>query len=174
MLRLIFAFGEIALHRRGPEQLPASQFLLALVLAAYLVVALLTSRLLGLVVYPALMVFVETTLELAFIWCVLRAFERQRRFTQTACAVLGTDALINVLGWPLIFWENALAAPATELTPPQILQFLLWVWSIDISSSILARSLERPYVLAVAIVIGYVLLSVSLRVSMFPPVPATN
>jgi hypothetical protein len=174
VLRLVFAFVEIALHRRGPEQLPASQFLFAVVLATYLVVALLTSRLLGFAVAPAPMVFIETALQLAFIWCLLRAFERNRRFTQTACAVVGADTLINVLRWPLIFWDNALAAPATELTLPQIFQFLLWVWSIDISSSILARALDRPYVLAVAIVIGYVMLSVSLRVSLFPPVPAVT
>jgi hypothetical protein len=169
VLSLILPFVEIALHRRGPEHLPASRFLFGLVLVVYLVVALLTTRILNDPVYPPPAVIIQFMLELAFIWCVLRAFERQRRFVQTACAGFGTDTLLNLLGLPFIFWHRALGVAPTDITLPQVLQFLLWVWSLDIAASILSRALERPYVVALAIVIGYEMLSVSLHFTLYPP-----
>jgi hypothetical protein len=169
VLSLILPFVEIALHRRGPEHLPASRFLFGLVLVTYVAIAALRTRALNDPGYPMLAVIIQLVLEVAFIWCLLRAFERQRRFVQSACAVLGTDALMYVLSLPLIFWHRALAAPPSELTPPLVLQFLLWVWSLDIATWIMSRALERPYVVALAIVIGYVLLSASLHFTLFPP-----
>ena len=169
MLRLISAFVEIAFHRRSPGDLPASRVFFGAVLAVYLVVNLVTTRSLHIVRYPELMVLFETTLGLAFIWAVLRAFERQRRFRQAACAVLGTDTLLNLFTVPLVLWHGSLHAPDTETTIPQVLFVLVAIWSVDISSFIMARALERPYVVAVAIMLGYLLLSVSVRAQLFPP-----
>jgi uncharacterized membrane protein YagU involved in acid resistance len=139
------------------------------VLAIYLAVALLRTALLNDPANPIAAVLIQLALEFAFIWCVLRAFERQPRFVQTACAVFGADALLNLLALPLVLWYRGLAAAPTEMTLPQVLQFLLWVWSLDISAWIMSRALERPYVVALAIVIGYVMLSASLHFTLFPP-----
>jgi uncharacterized membrane protein YagU involved in acid resistance len=156
---LISAFVDIALHRRGPEHLPASQFLLGLLVATNLAAGLLTVQIADDPALPFAAVLIQTALELAFIWCVLRAFERQRRFIQSAAAVLGTDMLLALLEWPLLVWDKSLDAPLTELTLPRMIDFLIWAWSIDISAAIMSRALERPYVVALAIVIGYVMLS---------------
>ena len=169
MWRLISAFVEIAFHRRGPEQLPSSGFLLALVLAANLGIALLTVSLADVVDHPVLMVIVDAAFWLAFVWCVLRAFERERRFRQTASALLGTDTLLSLLGLPIVLWHRALNAPPTEATLPSVFYLLIVVWSVDIGAFILSRALDRMYVLAVAIVVGYLLLSISLRATLFPP-----
>jgi hypothetical protein len=169
VLRLILAFVDIALHRKSPEHLPASRFFFAAVLVVYLAVALVTTRCLEIVAYPELMIAFETVLGLAFVWSVLRLFERQRRFRQTACAVLGTDTLLNLLTVPLVLWHRSLGAPDTEATVPLVLYVLVAIWSIDVSAFIMARALERPYVLTVAIMLGYVLLSVSVRATLFPP-----
>jgi len=169
VLRLILAFAEIAVHRKSPADLPSSQFFFTVVLVVYLAVALVTTRYLDIVAYPELMALLETVLALAFIWSVLRAFERQRRFRQTACAVLGTDTLLNLLTVPLVIWHRSLGAPDTETTIPQIMYVIVAIWSVDVSAFILARALERPYVLAVAIMLGYLLLSVSVRATLFPP-----
>jgi hypothetical protein len=169
VLRLILAFVDIALHRKSPEHLPASRFFFAAVLVVYLAVALVTTRYLEIVAYPELMIAFETVLGLAFVWSVLRLFERQRRFRQTACAVLGTDTLLNLLTVPLVLWHRSLGAPDTEATVPLVLYVLVAIWSIDVSAFIMARALERPYVLTVAIMLGYVLLFVSVRATLFPP-----
>jgi hypothetical protein len=168
VLRLILAFVEIAFHRRSPEDLPASRMFFGAVLVVYLAVGLVTTRYLQVVAYPELMVLFETVLGLGFVWGVLRMFERQRRFRQTACAVLGTDTLLNLVTVPLVLWHGSLHAPNSETTIPQILFVLVAIWSVDISAFIMARALERPYVLTVAIMLGYLLLTVSVRAQLFP------
>jgi hypothetical protein len=174
VLRLIVAFAEIALHRRGPEDLPSSRFLFGLVLAVYVIVAFVTLRLGAVVERLTLMLVVDTAFSLAFVWAVLRAFEHERRFRQTMSALLGTDALLNLLSVPLLYWNRALEAAGAEPTAPAVAFLVLAVWSIDVSGFILARALGRPYALGVAIMLGYVLLSVSLRLSLFPPLPPAS
>jgi hypothetical protein len=168
VLRLILAFVEIAFHRRSPEDLPASRMFFGAVLVVYLAVGLVTTRYLQVVAYPELMVLFDTVFGLGFVWGVLRAFERQRRFRQAACAVLGTDTLLNLVTVPLVLWHGSLHAPGSETTIPQILFVLVAIWSVDISAFIMARALERPYVLTVAIMLGYLLLQVSVRAQLFP------
>jgi hypothetical protein len=77
--------------------------------------------------------------------------------------------LLNLVTVPLVLWNGSLHAPNTETTIPQVLFILVAIWSVDISAFIMARALERPYVLTVAIMLGYLLLTVSVRVQLFPP-----
>jgi hypothetical protein len=164
VLRLIFAFVEIMLHRRGPEHLPAAGFLFGTVLLVSLAVELAALRLSAVVERPLLLTLVDTALDLVFVWAVLRLFDRERRFKQTATALLGADTLLNLLSLPLVLWNQSLEGA----TAPALLFLLLAIWSIDIAGFILSRTLERPYALGVAIMLGYVLLSISLRMSFFP------
>jgi hypothetical protein len=166
---LVFAFVDIALHRRGPDQLPASTFLLTLVLAGYLFIVFFALALQSSAAAAAALLVFETAIYLLFVWAVLKAFKRERRFLQTATAMLGVDTLFNALGLPLLAWENALTGAGAETTAPLVLSLLLFVWSIDVSGFILSRALERPYVLGVGIVLGYVMLSYSIRTAFLPP-----
>jgi hypothetical protein len=167
LLRLILAFVEIAFHRRSPADLPASRAFFFAVLVVYVAFGLVTTRYFEFVRYPELLVAFETTLELAFIWSVLRAFERERRFRQTAVAVLGVDALLNLATVPLLFWHRSLHVAKDEPTIPNLLLLLVQIWSIDVSAFILARALERPYVLTIALMLGYVLFLISVDATFF-------
>ena len=168
MLRLILAFVEIAFHRRSPADLPASRAFFLAVFGVYFAVGLVSTRWLQIGKYPELMVAFETVLGLAFIWSVLHLFQRERRFRQTAVAMLGADTFLNLLTVPLLIWHASLHAKPGETTVPYLLFVLVGIWSVDVSAFILSRALERPYVLAVAIMLGYLLLSVSARVTLFP------
>ena len=168
MLRLILAFVEIALHRRSPEDLPSSRGFFVAVLVVNLFFAVVTARYLQLVAYPELMIVFDTALELGFIWGVLRMFERERRFRQTAAAVLGVDVLLGLLNLALLIWHRALHVPKDDVTIPYMLSLVVLIWSVDVSSFILSRAVERPYVLTVAIMLGYLLLSISADATFFP------
>jgi hypothetical protein len=167
VLRLVFAFVDIALHRRGPDHLPASQFLLGLVLVAYIAVVFISLAMQSSAGVAARSLVIETAIYLLFVWTVLKTFNKERRFLQTATAMLGVDTLLNALGLPLLAWEGAVSEPA-QLTMPLILSLMLLIWWVDVCSFILARALSRPYVLGVAIVLGYVLLSYSMRTALLP------
>ena len=168
VLRLILAFVEIAFHRRSPADLPASRAFFLAVFVVYFGVGIVSTRYLQVGKYPELMVTFETVLALAFIWSVLHAFQRERRFRQTAVAMLGADTFLNLLTVPLPLWHTSLHANPGETTVPDVLFLLVAIWSLDVSAFILSRALERPYVLAMAIMLGYLLLSVSARVTLFP------
>jgi hypothetical protein len=175
--RLILAFVEIALHRRGPEDLPASGFFFAIVLALYLPVAWLNLHVSPIEIeHPALWVVVDTALGLAFVWTLLRAFRHESRFRQTAGALLGADTILNLLNIPPTLWYGAQLEAQRDTAIPLLVLVLLGIWTVDIAGFVLSRALGRPYVLAVAIMLGYVLLAFSFRVTFFPPInlPATN
>jgi len=169
VLRLALAFVDIALHRRGPEELPASTFLLVLVLAASLLAAFAALQLAPpLEQRAALLLAFDTAVYGGFIWGVLKAFDHGPRFKQTATALFGTDALLNLLSLPLLLWTRGLDSVGAATTAPTIFRLLLIAWSIDIAGYVLSRGIGRPYVLGVSIMIGYVLLMISLQTSLFP------
>ena len=172
MLRLILVFVDIMLHRRGPEDLPSSQFLVWLMLAVATAVDLAISIANGGTAREAAVVVLIQFLDVWFVWALLRTFNRQRRFRQTMCALLGTETILNLAGAPLVPLLTASAAASTEpqITLPLLLTALLGVWSIDIAAFVFARAVERPYVLCVAIMLGYVLLIVSLQTTLLPSV----
>src|SRR5688500_14789639 len=90
------------LHRRGPDTLPSSPFLLsalfALAFAADVAVLALAGRS---VRWFAVHVLVFG-LNVWFVWALLRTFNRQTRFRQTMTALLGTGVLLTVLQAPLV------------------------------------------------------------------------
>lgn len=171
MLRLVSVFVDIAFHRRGPDALPASTFLLGLTVAAYVAVFLLTLRL---AVNPPLVVVVahtiNTVLGVLLTWSLLRAFARERRLKQTITALFGTGVLLNVLVLPTLLWARSLEQSGSETTAAEVLLTVLVVWDIDITGFVFSRAIERPYLLGLAFAIGFWLLLEALRASMFPPV----
>lgn len=104
-------------------------------------------------------VIVDAFAYLAYFWIVLRLFRRERRFRQTAGALLGTEILLYLLSMPLLLWSRAIDAPDAQLTIPSLLYIVLFIWSIDIAGFILSKAIERPYILGVVIVVLYVMIS---------------
>jgi hypothetical protein len=164
--RLILVFVEITLHRRGPEQLPSSQFFFLLVLGVSTCVDLLVLQVDEVAARSVVVSLLTTVLDIAFVWAVLRTFDRERRFRQTMSAMLGVTAILSILIVPLALWSQAIDVPEGEVALPWLFLLLLAIWQIDIWGFVLARALDRPYALGVAIMLGYVLLSVSLTQSL--------
>ena len=167
---LVNTFFDIALHRQGPEDLPASRFLFVVVVLCYCLVGILsvlvtTPRLvyaLGAVGLSALLLFV-------FVAATLLFFRKSQRFLQTMTAYAGVDALLTLLGLPLLVW----IAQASGESPPALavwLYLLLIIWSLEVFSYILSRSLEVAHWMAAAMVITYFFVSYSLNSLFFSPV----
>jgi hypothetical protein len=173
VLRVLQAFFEILLHRRGPDGLPASRFLLGLVLVAYVLMDVVSYIVPSSVQHPLLFLVVDVSLDMAFIWSLLRAFEHERRFLQTAIAYFGVGTLLNLFGAPLLPWLRSVELGQPEAIVPDVLGVLLFIWRIEVSGFVIARSLSRPYVVGVAIMLGYALLSLSLLDTFFPQQPAS-
>ena len=163
MLRLIFAFVDIMLHRRGPESLPSSRFLLWALLATYLAMVFVVDWLAGpMPIWFAVDILV-LGLHVWFVWALLRTFGRLARFRQTMTALLGAGVLLTVLEAP--------PTPQNQtLTLSSLLSLLVVVWAIDIAAFVFSRALERPYVVCAAVVIAYAFLILSLQVTLLRPI----
>lgn len=166
MGRLIHLFIDIALHRRGPQDVPASQSLLGLVLAVDLGIAL-TALWLTEVPRAAAQLAFDTGLYLGAIWLALALFNRASSYVQTATAFIGTDAFLNSIALPVLLWNDRLDAPG-EASTPQLLLLVLFLWYVDVGGYVLSKAIDRPYVVGVAIMIVYVLTSMALRNALFP------
>jgi hypothetical protein len=98
ILRFLQSFLDIALWRKGPQDLPASTTLANLALIAYLSTGFLRMRLFTLDRSTALLFICIDALMLgAWLWLVLAFFGRRQRFVQTITATLGVGLLVLLL-----------------------------------------------------------------------------
>jgi len=160
MQALIFRFFDICLLRAGPQDLPSSLFLLRLVVALSIAVAVLLN-LQGEGFAQALMIasFSIATLT-GFIYFTLRFSNKLSRFRQTLIALLGTDVILGLLMLP--FKYHLTGAELEGKTIPAIaLQFilLLLVWQISVFAHIVRHSLEVRFGYGFVISFAYVVFS---------------
>src|SRR3989440_10479813 len=97
MRELIQLFAQIALLRRGPQDLPASTLLLALTVCAYLGVNVVVSSVLPPVKSWPAQVLVDTLFTLGWYVALLKLVGRSERILQTATAVFGLQGLPSPL-----------------------------------------------------------------------------
>jgi len=136
VLRLILAFVDIMLHRRGPEDLPSSTFFVSALFAVSLFVVLGIHYVTGGTLREVTASVVIAFLEVWFVFALLRVFNREARFRQTMAAILGTSTILNVVNAPLLPMVKAaavaaVAAPAeASVSLPVLLTWLLTIWSL--------------------------------------------
>jgi hypothetical protein len=168
MKELARAIFDIAMLRRGPEDLPASSFLFRLALLAY--VALGT---LGATFYTEgpgetlAQTGLDLVLVFGFFGLLLSIHRKMPRFGQTMTAVLGTGSLLYLLRLPLDVWLNALPEGASA-TLPALSMLLLAVWSIIITGHILNRALEIPFLGGIVLGVAFFTLNVAAFATLFP------
>ncbi len=168
MNELARAIFDIALLRRGPDDLPASPFLLRLALLVYVALGAV-----GAAFYTGGLgeTLAQTGLDLVLVFgffgLLLAIHRRLPRFAQTMTAVLGTGSLLYLLRLPLDVWLSALpeGAPATL---PALLMLLLAVWSIIITGHILNRALEIPFLGGIVLGVAFFVINVAAFATLFP------
>lgn len=171
MIPLVQVMVEIALHRRGPEDLPASPFLFRLVLLVYVVIGAMSAA-----VYwrsaaqVALQVGLDLVLFFAFFSAVLALYRKPGRWLQTFTALLGTGSLLGVFAIPLHLWRQGTGAGESAALLPALALFTLLIWSLAITGHILQHAVEIPYPGGVLLAVGYFALNLALLALLFPAV----
>jgi hypothetical protein len=98
ILRFLQSFLDIALWRKGPQDLPASTASATLALIAYMVAGFVRMRMFALDQTTALLFICIDALMLGgWLWLVLAFFGRRQRFVQTITATLGVGLLVLLL-----------------------------------------------------------------------------
>jgi hypothetical protein len=172
MTEFVKLFTQIALLRRGPQDLPASMLLLVLTVVAYLVVNLLLNALLppanaaDLHSYPA-QLLVDTAFTLLWYVVLLRLAGRPERTLQTSTAVFGFQIVLA----PLLFFSSWLwprfAQDTTWGVPVALFAIVVGVWLIAANSYIVKAALEWSGTVSVVLVILQVLAGLLLQRQLF-------
>jgi len=172
MASILKLYLDIALLRRGPEDVPASRPLLYATLAAFIVLnALLTVAFRPTVEnwLPQLMVSVGFTL----FWyrVLLSLFGHAERYVQTMTAVLGFGCIVT----PVLLPAVGAMAPYMEAkqTAEQAMPFIvllmlpLFIYLLFVSARILRAAIERPMFQCVMLVLLQTFLEPLLLLSLF-------
>jgi hypothetical protein len=171
MQELIRLFTQIALLRRGPQDLPASPLLLALTIAGYFVVNLAAGALLPPFQGP-LLPHLLVDIAFMFIWYVvlLRLVGKPERFLQTTTAVFGFQAVLSPLLIGTVWLARIVQDSAWQL-PVAVLILLLFIWITAANSRVVKAALEWTMPPSVALVIMQSLADNLLALALFPPPP---
>ena len=168
MRELIRLFVQIALLKRGPQDLPPSIFLLVVTVIGYTVVVVAISGLL----LPAnagslpLLVYVVVTL----IWYVglLRLLGRPERTVQTVTAVFGLQTLV----WPPMIVSQWLmrrfGQDSNWQLPIAVGGLVLGIWLVAALSHVVKAALEWSTAASVALVILQMAAAQLLAIAVFP------
>jgi hypothetical protein len=169
MRELLRLFGQIALSRKGPQDLPASPLLLALTVAGYSVVAFGVNSL----VPPPDTWRAELLLDVAFSlgWyaILLRAFGKPERFLQTATAMFGFQTLLGPPLFILLNFVARLPQDSNWVAPVAIVSLVLIIWTIRAGSYVLKAALELPLVACVALIFAEILAGRLVQLIAFNP-----
>ncbi len=172
MSEIVRLFAQIALLRRGPQDLPASTLLLALTVSVYVGVNFLVASVLPPVKDWPAQVLIDALFTLLWYTALLRVLGRGERFLQTATAMFGLQALLSPLliasDWLMLrFGENALWQ-----LPVACAGLLLIVWLIAASSQIVRAALEWSSPASVVLVILQTFTARLLLMALFPAASA--
>jgi len=161
-------FVDIALHRRGPEHVPASRFLFGFLATIYVIASIVATQTAEPLPRAVGMVVFDTALYLGFIWLLLSIRSYPDRFYQTASAIFGAQTVLTLIGIPILL---TITIENGEIETPSAgswLFLVLILWSIDIAGFVLSRALQISYFLGVMIVLGYSFSSFTLGGLLFP------
>lgn len=176
MQALIRLFIEIALHRKGPQDVPASSAVFGLALLAYLVVG-------AAVIWPAadsaIVLAGQLLLDLLLVAVIfgglLAVTGRAARTMQTLAALFGTGALLSTAALPFV-WINARVfsdgAPVPGMELAAVLSttalFMLLIASLLVTGHVMRHALGWSYAAGVLVATLYFGLSVFVFRLFFP------
>ncbi|WP_305910056.1 hypothetical protein Q9L42_002235 [Methylomarinum sp. Ch1-1] len=163
MYEYIKLFYEIVIFRKGPQDIPASQWLLRLLIPVYMAINFLILKLSADASSALQQVLVEVVLIIVFSWGLLSLFGKPERFRQTACALLGTDALLSLFALPAI---ASLVGQGSA--PAFVVVVILMLWHWVVTGHILKYALSQPLIFALGVSFLYILASYQVMALLFP------
>jgi hypothetical protein len=172
MKELVRLFVQIALMRRGPQDLPASATVLAATAAGYFLINCVVSAVLPPIKGPWFgHLIVDVLFTLAWYALLLRIIGRPERFLQTSTAVFGYQAVLSPFWIASIWLIQQFAEGDAWRFPVVMLGLAIVVWLVAANARVLKAALEWAMPSCVALVILQILAGQALLVYLFPGKP---
>ncbi|MDD2740328.1 MAG: hypothetical protein PHR94_15480 [Methylomonas lenta] len=165
MYELILLFFQIAIFKKGPQDVPASPMVLLLLLPAYVAINFLILFINGALSTALLQILVDFALIVLFCWPLLYVSGKSARFPQTLAAMVGTDIVISFCALPAIATLNS---NANDLAYFSMLALVLWHWLV--SGHIIKNALDRSLFFGLGLALLYIMLSSQVMAALFPEI----
>jgi hypothetical protein len=163
MYELSLLFFQIIIFNKGPQDVPASPFVLRLLLPVYVGINYLILFLNGAQTTALLQILADFTMIVLFCWPLLYFSGKPARFPQTLAAMIGTDVVLNFFALPAIATLNS---HANDLAYFSMLALVLWRWLV--CGHIMKNALDRPLFFGLGLALLYIMLSSQLMAALFP------
>ena len=159
MQTLIFRFFDICLLRAGPQDIPASLFLLRLVVVLSVIVGVFLNLQTEGFSQSLIISLFNVVWLTVFLYFSLQLRGKLPRFKQSLIAMMGTNVILGLLIMPFMY--HLVAAEAAGDSAPIAFQFflLLLIWDITVFAHIIRHSLDIRLGYGFVISLGYLILS---------------
>lgn len=173
MISQLNTLFSIAIFREKVQNLAASNQLMLMCLLAAITVGFLNRELSTEDGSTLMLAISESVLYSGFVFVILALHRKPERFVQAISAILGTNALIQLIALPL-FVSSGQITTDVAATSNTILIALLLVggWSFAVSVYVLKEALEVSTAPAVLATLGCQLATLILLVMLFPELTA--
>ena len=163
----------IVLFRQGPEDLPVSQLLLFITIAANVLLGLAFGALLPTPDHNRIGVAaVETLFLVAWYWALLRFAGRPERFLQTSSAVFGHQTIL-LPAFMFVTWLYMSQPKGGQIQPYVVVPLVaLAIWTLAIGSRIVRSATQWPMPACVGLMLLQAVLGQILVLSLFPEAAA--
>lgn len=158
-MNITMRFVNICLFKAGPENVPASHWLLKMTLMMYFIMGVVISRIdsswvvsLFTSLTDILVMIVVTGLLLQF-----RGFKS--RFQQTLTAMAGAGTCLGIVGAPVVLLFNQVSEQERVSSYAMLLMIAVMFWSLMVTAHIFRRSLEIKPGMAAVLTIAYTIVS---------------
>ncbi|MDD5410720.1 MAG: hypothetical protein PHF31_04785 [Methylobacter sp.] len=166
MFEIIKLLFDICLFKKGPQNLPNSVWLLRILVVVDVGISFLMMNIRTNWLNSLLQAVVGVLLVVGFSWIMLYVARRLERFDLTACALLGTDALISFFALPgmasMMLGRGALLAFFVMIA------LMIWHWAVI--GHIIRNALGQTLVFSLGLAFLYILGSYQVMALLFPDV----
>ena len=162
-MSLLKLFWNICLFRQGPQDIPASTFLLRLLIILYAIVNSIILLLESGWQIMLLQLPLQLVLMTGFFWGLLRLYNQQKRYPQTISALLGCDVLISLCAFPPLIWM--ITVPTNNFS--FLLMLGIMVWQLAVIGHIVRQALSQHFYFAIGLAVVYVILSFKIMQTIF-------
>ena len=168
MTEVIRLYAQIALLRRGPQDLPASGLLLGLTVCGYAAVNALVMSVLPPAAGWQPQLAIDVLFQLAWYAALLQLTNRSERFVQTSTAVFGFQSLLSPLLIASEWLMRRFGQDTTWQLPIAVAGLALVIWLIAANSHVVKAALDWSSAASVALVILQIVASQLLLFALFP------
>ncbi len=155
---LFTSFMEICLFRLGPQDLPASNIFLAIVLVISILLALLLNLINLSFQHAVLASIINMAVVIIITQLILRLYNKPMRLVQTLTAQFGTGLIISVVAAPVLIMLVYAEEHDVDMTAAVVLWLGLFIWEMAVTAHILRHALSTTFLQGFLMAILYPLI----------------